>query len=72
MFSMLFNLTLDKGPNRGYVSGDQCWLNVLHVVSYCCFWEHIDEHFKNLGKPLASKREQFKNTKTQKNNFHLK
>ncbi len=51
MFSMLFNLILDKGSNRGYVSGgDQCWLNVLYDVSYCCFWEQVEEHFKNFGK----------------------
>jgi hypothetical protein len=63
---MLFNLILDEGPNRGYVSGDQCWLNGIYVVSYCCFREHVEDHFKNFGKPLGSKGNNLRTPKFKK------
>jgi hypothetical protein len=60
---MLFNLIFwIKAQIRGYVSGDQCWLNGLYVVSYCCFWEH----FKNFGKPLGSKENNLRTPKFKK------
>jgi hypothetical protein len=24
-----------------------CCLIIAYVVLYCCFWEHVEEHFKN-------------------------
>jgi hypothetical protein len=37
---------------RGW--GDQWWLIVPYVVPWCCFWEHVREHFQNFGNPLES------------------
>jgi len=34
--------------------GDQWWLIVPYVVPWCCFWEHVGEHFQNFGNPLES------------------
>jgi hypothetical protein len=39
---------LNKCPNRACVGGDHCWVTILYVVPYCCYWEHIEEHFEKL------------------------
>ncbi len=50
LFSKLFPI-LDRGPNRAHVGKDHCYLIVLYVGPYCCFWKYVGEHFEN---PLGS------------------
>jgi hypothetical protein len=43
------------------VGVDHCGLIVFYVVSYCCSWEHVKEHFENFKNPLNNQENLMEN-----------
>jgi len=38
---------LERDSNRVHVGGDHYEVTIPYVVLYCCYWEHVEEHFEN-------------------------
>jgi hypothetical protein len=52
---------LNKCPNRACVSEDHCWVTILSVVPYCCYWVHVEEHFEKIKESMGTAWHSFEN-----------
>jgi hypothetical protein len=43
------------------VGGDHCWVTILYVVLYCCYWEHVEEHFEKKEELMGTAWHSFEN-----------
>ncbi len=51
------------------MGGDHCWVTILYIVPYCCYWEHVEEHFEKLKELMGTAWHSFdEHTKIPKKN----